>query len=412
MTEVGEKTTGELDGCNYIMENTRYAKSTIGSSGHWLETPYAFGSDTVWYVSGYYDSVRSSSTNNTSFGSARPAIEVPKTAIDIGSLPQYTVSFNSDGGSTIADIEVDAGDSINELPTPTKADSVFEGWFESVTDENPVSEPYTPSGDITLIAKWNNIICKKATDLHEVACAHTDGGKGCRKNHSQENYTYGNIIDSDTFESGDVLDCDVDGTGYNQRFYYMRTIDDKAVLISYTDFEGDSGQGNTQSYKYATALTKLPTTTQWSNLTVTFESDTQAARLMTYDDLKYACGNGSAVTNSDLVNCEYIFENSGYESTTTGRNGTWIAESGGTYRRIQNAQVIIETPAKGADSENTVKPVIEVPLRLIEDSYVVRFDANGGNTTSEYAKVIKGDAIGTLPTATNTGVVFEGWYTS
>jgi len=81
LTEVGIKATGELDSCDYIMENTRYAKSTIGSAGHWLETPYAFDTYSVWYVGGYYHSVHSSSTNNSNFGSARPVIDVPKSKI-------------------------------------------------------------------------------------------------------------------------------------------------------------------------------------------------------------------------------------------------------------------------------------------------------------------------------------------
>ena len=47
LTEVGRFTTGELDSCNYIMENTKYAKSSIGSYGPWLETPRASCSNDV-----------------------------------------------------------------------------------------------------------------------------------------------------------------------------------------------------------------------------------------------------------------------------------------------------------------------------------------------------------------------------
>ena len=81
LIEVGRRTTGELDSCNYIMENTKYAKSTIGSTGTWLETPNKVDFYSVWYASSYYISVRSSSTNNANFGGARPAIEVPKSKI-------------------------------------------------------------------------------------------------------------------------------------------------------------------------------------------------------------------------------------------------------------------------------------------------------------------------------------------
>ena len=424
LTEVGGKTTGELDSCNYIMENTRYAKSTIGNSGTWVETPYAFDSDTVWYVGGHYRSVRSSSTNNTNFGGARPAIEVPKSAIAIGNLPQYTVSFNSDGGSAIADIEVDAGDSINELPTPTKVDSVFVGWFESVTDENPVTEPYTPSGDITLIAKWNNIICKKATTLLTETC-NSANGKGCKANgySAGDVISYGNVITSDTLTPGDALDCDVDGTGYNQRFYYVTNNSDNAVLISYTTFSGEQGQSNIDVYyNYDTSLTLLPTTAQWSNLPVKFEiqsGDYRPARMIRLEELEEMTGLSYSELKTDgaLNDYDFLFENSLYSGIGQ-RSTVWLEQTNidGNDTRIRyrnDTRKLDEvTSDKYNTSNNCIKPIIEVPFDLIEDAYIVKFDANGGTSTSEYSKVIKGNSLGTLPTATREGYIFDGWYTS
>ena len=77
LTEVGRYTTGELDSCNYIMENTKYAKSTIGSYGTWLETPNASYSSYVWDV--YCNGRRI--VGDGGYNGARPAIEVPKTKI-------------------------------------------------------------------------------------------------------------------------------------------------------------------------------------------------------------------------------------------------------------------------------------------------------------------------------------------
>lgn len=61
---------------------------------------------------------------------------------------QYTITFNTDGGSAIAPITADYG-SIIELPSiaPTKAGYSFNGWAEEV--------PATmPAGDIVLTALW------------------------------------------------------------------------------------------------------------------------------------------------------------------------------------------------------------------------------------------------------------------
>ena len=424
LTEVGGKTTGELDSCNYIMENTRYAKSTIGSAGHWLETPYAFDSDTVWYVGGHYRSVRSSSTNNTNFGSARPAIEVPKSKIEYGASSVYTVTLNANGGSEISDIKVDAGDSINELPTPTKDGSIFLGWFEKTTDENPVSTPYTPSGDIELIAKWQKMICKKATTLLTETC-NSPSGKGCRVNgHSiGDTISYGNVITSDSLVPGDALDCDVDGTGYNQRFYYVTDNGDNAVLISYTTFSGDLGQSDINVYyNYDTSLTLLPTTTQWSNLPVKFEiqsGDYRPARMIKLSELEAMTGKTYSELQTDgaLNDYEFLYENSLYSGVGE-RSTVWLEQTtiGGTDTRIRyrndTRKLDVVSSDKYNSSNNCIKPIIEVPYNLIEDSYIIRFNPNGGVVSNKYANIQKGEKIGTLPTATRNDYIFAGWYTS
>ena len=424
LTEVGEKTTGELDSCNYIMENTRYAKSTIGSAGHWLETPYAFDSYSVWYVGGYYHSVHSSSTNNTNFGGARPAIEVPKSKIEYGASSVYTVTLNANGGSEISDIKVDAGDSINELPTPTKDGYIFLGWFEKTTDENPVSTPYTPSGDIELIAKWQKMICKKATTLNTEIC-NSPSGKGCRVNgHSiGDTISYGNVITSDSLVPGDALDCDVDGTGYNQRFYYVTDNGNNAVLISYTTFSGDLGQSDINVYyNYDTSLTLLPTTTQWSNLPVKFEiqsGDYRPARMIKLSELEAMTGKTYSELQTDgaLNDYEFLYENSLYSGVGE-RSTVWLEQTtiGGTDTRIRyrndTRKLDVVSSDKYNSSNNCIKPIIEVPYNLIEDSYIIGFNPNGGVVSNKYANIQKGEKIGTLPTATRNDYIFAGWYTS
>ena len=80
---VGSRTVGELDTCNYLMENTKYSNSRMESWGHWLETPKASSSDLVWDVYGsnrivsiYFDA------SSRSYNGVRPVIEVLKTDID------------------------------------------------------------------------------------------------------------------------------------------------------------------------------------------------------------------------------------------------------------------------------------------------------------------------------------------
>ena len=73
--------SGELDSCNFTMENTKYAKSSIGSYGPWLETPRADYPSYVWDVYSYNRYVGSYNASQPGSGGARPAIEVPKSKI-------------------------------------------------------------------------------------------------------------------------------------------------------------------------------------------------------------------------------------------------------------------------------------------------------------------------------------------
>jgi len=75
------RSTGELDNCNYLMENTKYSNDSLGTYGYWLETPYA---DLSIYVMNVYSQLRRVNDLNASdyvnLGS-RPAIEVLKSEI-------------------------------------------------------------------------------------------------------------------------------------------------------------------------------------------------------------------------------------------------------------------------------------------------------------------------------------------
>ena len=74
--KVGSLKTGELDSCNYLMENTKFSSSTMGTYGYWLESPRASDSSLVWFVYGYYRSVYSDLAIYSSFYGVRPAIEI------------------------------------------------------------------------------------------------------------------------------------------------------------------------------------------------------------------------------------------------------------------------------------------------------------------------------------------------
>ena len=85
---VGSQATGELDSCEFLMEDSSYSKSSGCSGGschYWLETPYATSGAAskglVWVV---YGSGRNVGLNyaNITYGS-RPAVDILKSDISL-----------------------------------------------------------------------------------------------------------------------------------------------------------------------------------------------------------------------------------------------------------------------------------------------------------------------------------------
>ena len=71
----------------------------------------------------------------------------------------YTVTFNSEGGSAVSATTVRAGTSITAPAAPTQTGFTFDGWFLSPTNTmEAVVFPYTPDGDVTLYAAWTKVV--------------------------------------------------------------------------------------------------------------------------------------------------------------------------------------------------------------------------------------------------------------
>ena len=125
-------------------------------------------------------------------------------------------------------------------------------------------------------------LCKRATQLHEETCRYQCVSSGHANNsiikYGNQSVTVGKLT------SGDAFDCDVNGDGIydaaTERFYYVTDLaidSNYAVLIYYSN----TNQGNPNaSSKIAydsnntnyngprTAVTNLPTTTQWKNVSL------------------------------------------------------------------------------------------------------------------------------------------------
>jgi len=66
-----------------------------------------------------------------------------------------TVTFDSNGGSAVAAVDVIKGDTITAPTAPTKATYIFGGWYSDIALTTAFTFTTPISGDMTLYAKWN-----------------------------------------------------------------------------------------------------------------------------------------------------------------------------------------------------------------------------------------------------------------
>ena len=80
--KAGHWITGELDTCNYLMENTKYSNTYNTAWAWWLENPRFGNSDIAWLVSGGTRRVNPDDVSLVGDVGVRPAIEVSKSNIE------------------------------------------------------------------------------------------------------------------------------------------------------------------------------------------------------------------------------------------------------------------------------------------------------------------------------------------
>ena len=341
---------------------------------------------------------------------------------------KYTINFDgneSTSGSTDS-VECTYDESCTlTLNGYKKMGYSFDGWAETIDGEvvfedNSSVTNIVKSGTKVLYAKWseNPYICKKAVVLHTQEC-NKEKNEGCvlsgytlDGNKHTTTITYGNVA-LDELSPGNAFNCDVNGDGvYDddiERFYYLRTLNNKAVLIYNSSFshddEGNRVVDNSFIDLYSEASNNLPRSQEWPNIPLI--EDSIVSRLPYEDDLLAACSNPS-----DLTDCNYILENTIYytDDKTKGRSVRWLNANGTPKRYRGDTNDIL--PSKANTEKSGFRPVIEIPLAKMDDSIAVRFNTNGGEINVHGLIIKDGNSIGSLPTPVRNGYLFDGWFTS
>lgn len=130
-------------------DNTEYAKdaqvTVLDNTGNLAKTSYTFNG---WNTK--FDGTGTPYTAGKTF----TITENTTLYAQWKSIPTYTVTFDSDGGSDVASQTIEEGNRATKPADPTKEGYDFVGWYNGNT-EFEFDEVIT--GDITLTAKWNII---------------------------------------------------------------------------------------------------------------------------------------------------------------------------------------------------------------------------------------------------------------
>ena len=365
------------------------------------------------------------------------------TYVDGGEIQRYHYVPKRQGtkkGKETIKVRIEFKKDINVSDLPSTDTSLnFKFTIDYVQADNRAKSRYEGSDnqDVTTLSDDNcpgnknipvgsNTVCKRAIKLHQELCR----GNGCSSmgysttgSQGTEIVKYGNCgTRGETIENGDAFTCDVNGDGFfdelTERFYYVSDYYDTtnksfdsstAVLVYYNNTDGIYASNKSVAKYYETAESwngfgeelknKLPTTNQWSNVSLkntnrailaefktthdgssitvqenthnlptSFSYDGYAARLLTAKELMSSCGLsevGNTVT-SELNSCYYLNENTMFATNSININGYWLetpTDNGYILFVLGYNNMVVFNPPDYTSLG--VRPVIEVPKTKI-----------------------------------------------
>ena len=177
----------------------------------------------------------------------------------------YTLTFDSQLGSTVDPINFIAGDSITFPSNPTRTGYTFTGWFTASTGGNQENSPYSPpSSNTTLYARWS-AISYQITYFGNVNTTGTPPGAVTKLyNESHTVLGPGNLAKTGHTFGGWNTDSDGTGNNYaeNDTFTVLGAVDlfakwtAETYPVTYDGNTNDSGSApSNQTKVYGVTLT-------------------------------------------------------------------------------------------------------------------------------------------------------------
>ena len=177
---------------------------------------------------------------------------------------RYTITFESNGGTSVASITDDYGTVVQEPTKPTKENYKFVAWSTDTIGNNKVTWPYTITGDIKLYAQWNEVIDIKTYFKTLMAVVGHDPysyvPETMRPENSENHVTPGSVdYNFEEFNSvssikyggfGEQWHMVVENIKESERFYSVLSLGEAAINASVALFNNylDNNPGTTATH--------------------------------------------------------------------------------------------------------------------------------------------------------------------
>lgn len=322
------------------------------------------------------------------------------------SINEYTVMFNSNGGSAVSPITQDYGSYVLEPTEPLKSGYIFGGWYSDVGLTTSFSFPYENVASVTVYAKWNIITVTFYTwdyDLivvSELGATFDDGDT--LPTPTRTGYTFLGWFDSldQEWRNGDPLT-------ENIIVYAEYTINQ--YTITFDSNGGSAVSAITQDY--ATAVTKPTNSTKALYTFVNWYSD--VALTTVYNFTTMGASNITLYAKWTLTVYDVTFYTWDEQVIVVSGVGDYFEDDEALPPPTRTGYTFIgwfdSLDQEWRDLDQLTKD-ISVYATYTVNSYTITFNSNGGSIrlpiTQNYGTAV------TEPTdPSKQGYTFGGWYT-
>ena len=318
---------------------------------------------------------------------------------------QYTVTFDSDGGSACDSVSVTYDRPYGTLPKPTKEGYTFTGWYDNNTLIYNTTL-YRTAGDKKLTAHWgivsytitysvDNKILENVNDTREF---------GARLD---KLYTYtktGYTVSEWTQSNGSQPPITMPA----RQVYLYATTTPISYTISYQMNGGTNAESNPASYTVESGEIELAAPSREGYTFQGWKSGTTTEMAPVIAVGSIGSRSYEAVWQVNSHTLKYVLD--GKETTRTVKYGTAVAVQADPTK---TGYTFSGWKLEGATAKNGqfTMPDNDVTITggYTANTYTVKFNANGGSECKDITVTYDGKYTD-LPTTTRTGYTFDGWY--